>query len=522
MHIRRVTANVKGAVDAVLGEKTLVVGPNASGKTGLVTALKLGLRGRDDAAAPVELMAYAPGGKGTLKVLLDVSDGSVVEFAVKGSTAKAHKPIWTRNGETVSAPVGAFLVDDLVVMLKGDAVKTVRPALLRLIAGDDAEVATKIGAAVPEAFRAQWNSAWFEEEAKAGTVLDTLVAIAKRLRSEAKAASDAASVLETTADVAPIAAPTPTQMDAARRDVAAAQEADRAAGEYRSLRQRQMALQTQLSGAPEAGVEVDVVGLTALRDELKTAATVLGRSLAWNECLTCGHVLALGDEPTLRHRLMDRLTAVERLLSAPTAKARTELTHIDIRLDALVPLLERDLDVGAAEARLVELLRASEGAKQAGEAREAALKEAAKADAAAALAKVSDRLVVGVLKDSTAAFEAAASACLPDGALKVQLFDGERAVCKILWQRANGDVVPWRGFSGAERAFVLAAMASAVASRRTEAVKVVCIDDCWVDPAMLPVLMRALGTLSVQVILCAATDYGISVPEGWTVVRTGA
>ena len=66
-------SNIKGGVSAALGPKTLIVGPNGTGKSAVANTVELALTGRvsdilgrRDVAKEIELQALAPSRKGEL------------------------------------------------------------------------------------------------------------------------------------------------------------------------------------------------------------------------------------------------------------------------------------------------------------------------------------------------------------------------------------------------------------------------------------------------------------------------
>lgn len=96
MHIKYVASNVKGGVRAALGEKTLIIGDNATGKSSVVGAIELALTGAvSDVAGRAEMKKenelitqLAPEGKGELFSNLLLDDGTEVKWIAGAKGAK--------------------------------------------------------------------------------------------------------------------------------------------------------------------------------------------------------------------------------------------------------------------------------------------------------------------------------------------------------------------------------------------------------------------------------------------------
>ena len=96
--IAKIESNLKKGCNHEIGEKTLVVGPNASGKSTITNAIELALTGRvsdiagrADVGQEVSLMALAPHGTDVLWSKVTFDDGQTASYKTEGSTAKAKK-----------------------------------------------------------------------------------------------------------------------------------------------------------------------------------------------------------------------------------------------------------------------------------------------------------------------------------------------------------------------------------------------------------------------------------------------
>lgn len=107
LHVTEVVSNVKGGVSAKLAPKTLIVGPNGTGKSAIPQAISFALRGqvedisgRADVASDVELMALSPDGI-SVEAAVTLSNGEVVRGALSKEKGKVKKWVQTLNGREV-------------------------------------------------------------------------------------------------------------------------------------------------------------------------------------------------------------------------------------------------------------------------------------------------------------------------------------------------------------------------------------------------------------------------------------
>ena len=96
-HITNVRSNIKKGVDIELGPKTVIVGPNGSGKTSVIQAVELALTqqvtdlvGKEIVKKPGDLIKL--GQEGFLSVQCELSDGHEISVSSKKTARGATKP----------------------------------------------------------------------------------------------------------------------------------------------------------------------------------------------------------------------------------------------------------------------------------------------------------------------------------------------------------------------------------------------------------------------------------------------
>ena len=500
MHVKSIAGNVKRGVEAELSPCTFVVGRNASGKSALVAALELALTGRSSevGAAPAALKELC--GNGALRVAATLSDGRRVDF------------------EPGRAPVGVMLRSTVTDLLSHEP-KRLREALLSACCGEIAP--DSIEAQVPEAFRDEWALLW--RRCLAGSTADTLVATVELIRAEirqAKATVREASPEKPTWAAAPNAEDLAALTDRAReleRGLAADEERVQAAAtlpEWRRLLRKAEAA---------AGSQVDyraVAEAIKLLGHVRDVAAKL-RSIQAKTCAVCGRPAPVWDA---------RITDLDARISGyckTISGAPERLVSVESIL-AGIKACEEAIDRPPSGATMAELVTIRETLATARQAqaetmqwealRDAAARAQARLDVLKALESVANRIVADTLGASITDFCARASSII-GRPLSIQLFDRGKPACKIALGAGNGaPPTSWHTLSGAERARFAAGFACALASSQ-EGLRVVVVDDVWLDHEALTGLCKGLGDavsagVIDQAIVCAVTDYGCTV-SGW-------
>lgn len=137
-HMVRVESNLKQGVDVPLSHKTLIVGPNRSGKTSVLQAIELAiantvsdLEGRDTVKAQQALMRVFPLRLSRFFSAVEMSDGTQFEWSLNtSSTGKKGKP-------EKSLPYHMhFLSRELAAALRGNG-STIRKYMFKHVCGAD-------------------------------------------------------------------------------------------------------------------------------------------------------------------------------------------------------------------------------------------------------------------------------------------------------------------------------------------------------------------------------------------------
>lgn len=128
IYVKRITSTVQGGIDAELGPKTIIIGPNASKKTAITRSVELALtgiasdiQGRDEVAKTIELLTLAPPDQDLVATAI-LSDGTSAKFELKRKTAK--------KGEKVTSSVVPPLRPKSVDPEKVFPLRTLREAIL--------------------------------------------------------------------------------------------------------------------------------------------------------------------------------------------------------------------------------------------------------------------------------------------------------------------------------------------------------------------------------------------------------
>lgn len=179
MFVKRIRSNIKRAIDTELERKTIVVGPNASGKSGLVSSLELVLTGRsgDVGGLPGEIANLSHNGRIDIHAVL--SDGKELSFSLEGDVSKAHRPRWTGRA-------GAVISDEIFDLLRAEP-KRARQIMLSSLGKtltDDFDVSEY----VPEFLLGQWQKLWKESQESTENSVDALIYARNLARKNAREA----------------------------------------------------------------------------------------------------------------------------------------------------------------------------------------------------------------------------------------------------------------------------------------------------------------------------------------------
>lgn len=564
-YVSRLRSNVKGDLDVALSPLTLVVGPNGSHKSGLVAALALPLVGaaEDVGKKGLALMELAPLGSKTLyaEATLHLDDGGAeaLRFEVSGTTAKASAPSRTPQ------VVGGVGVDGLAACLADEAralfhaePKRQREAILSIVAPDSVEALVR--QEVPGAYLEAFDALLLEVRAE--TDAERMVLLAELVRATVRELNAAARKAPETPRPA-----APTDDDISRL-VARAQEVRgrqerRAAIEAARVRREALAREGETARAEV--VAIGVHAARAARQAAAPSAEVLARAraslAAWkvlldlvvesvarddSMCFCCRRAITPEELRIAMGAYEERLVrvgaaATARAQDAAVGEAERRLTDAKARADRLhadfeaVGVLAREdpparedvapLDAAVADARRLQAeQRAWDAVRAAGEA------AGARVDVYKAIEKGVGRALARGLVESVEAFERDATAMLGETgwAVRVQVYDGRRVDCRVGLELPDVGFRSWRALSGAQRAQLVAAFAAAWAKRRLEPVRLVVVDDVWLDGASLVSLCsgmaqaRAAGGPS-QVVVCAVEVGAETLSRveslGWGVVR---
>jgi DNA repair exonuclease SbcCD ATPase subunit len=535
LSVVRIESNVKGDFAHQLGPCTLLVGKNAQGKSRVIDGLSLALTGQARSAGlgkrESDLMLLAPPGADTLFANVTLSNGEKITWECSGSTAKATRAVWSR-----SEPAATFLFDEAIALLRADP-KRLREALVARLGGSVGR--DEIAACVDPIYHDIILPLFRFDNAGAvplDAVIDASGVLAARLKEERALIKRHLTVYETRPEA--LTDDEEEELAAMERALTSAAVTKEQVAEMRARRESLATQHATLSArlealdveaAPAEGIEYVVAALGLLDVTIERLAS-LDRGAC--KCIVCGH-------PATRAWLEERRALAQSVVDQGAAARAAVAEHGALEQQAAVVTAQIDaLDraIGAARVGVsVDVMRLAV-LRQRAQAVQGYL-EASNAMATAqqrenALKGAVDALgnVVAVLIDRrTEALQKAISAALPRYQdVRIQLRDGARQVCRLSMVTGRGqEPRDIRALSGAERALLVSAFASAVMAPAAEApVSMVLIDEVWLDGDSLRAVMRAMeravssDTGPSQAII-AVVSYRGDVPPGWTVINLG-
>lgn len=532
-YMQRVRSPLKGGVDAVLGPKTLLLGPNGSGKTAILQALKLGVggfvdehEGRDGVKETGSIARlFPPGCDLTAEVTL--SDGAGQVWEVKAKKSGYSRPSFTST-DAQGNDLGRLI-----------SVRFPYRELKALMASDERKlrvwIESKAGTTLSEETLLSLLPAVQHNEAR--KVLREFterspVELAAALKKQATASRTAATRNEKTIEsmVQNLTLP----LESADRDglearKAALDEQLQTAGsmtpaQHQVLRNRLgdkaevvAGLREKLASLPEPTAEDGALFITAQSGAQLTQLhlTHFGADVC-HVCLRDGADItaAHGRWQKLLSRLAgvnDRTTLQRQLAQEEEALASLAASYKTARVADVSALVEERSRVASA----LNLDQQNKRVWQQVESlRQEVRADRAMADLWVSLARTWEEEGSNLLRTRKAEFERQVSAWLPQG----ERFIVDSASGRVGLGHVLSPSQVWTSLSGAETVKVFLAMLAAEADGST--LSILEHDDISWDPNTLENVMLALTNAPTQVILMSAVPPK-TIPEGWHVVQLG-
>lgn len=560
MHIKHVHTNAKVGANVDVGEKTLIVGRNGSGKSTIINAVELALTsrvsdiaGRTDVAREADVMQLAPQGEALLaEVIFD--NGAGASYRVEGSTAKAKKAIAKR-------PAGIDHDEVLPIRTLREAVlgspTTARKFLLSKVAGDVTR--DEIADLLPtDDAKSRWTKSvsTLSQSVSAPDALVLTLEKAATSQREATAAAKSAREAAKLVGGGRAAPPSKKELQEAAKERDAAREVLKKVQMAQGSHDRFNKLRADLDAATKAA-EAAVTNAAMLKAKLANLPEVTPPHPVFphvehvmeaciaegGECLVCtaGGKVTQSDLDYVRSTLVeyaaaskDRETLVRDVAKAEAAEENA-IRRVETLEAELAPTPESEAagDANAdvfgvteadatkaldeADRKLTDLKVVADAWASAKKAEGTAQEKEREAEDWKAFKSACEDAIGIVLGQAVKSFVEKVQSNLPaTDTFDLRLIDGDREVVQFGLVR-DGHL--HTALSGAEWARVIAAMAEACVTGD----KYACLipEERAFDPETLTDVLAAFGNTRHQVFL-ASPVMPKSVPEGWTVVERGA
>lgn len=578
-YVKFVAANVKGGVACELGPRTVIVGPNGTGKSGVINALELAttgvvsdIAGRDlvkEAAALLQLTPDRKTAAWARAVIVDATTGELhqAQFAPSGS-GKGKKSVGLVANPVVD-PERVLPLRDVMAHVVGSAEKA-RKLLLGVAAPDLTH--EKVLAEIPDELRPHLRAATMQMDMHASPA-DRLLGALDYAKKHAKKGKSAAEGGEKVAGVvADGLAPLPTDdviqatldeqktaklaLDGLKQRQAQADQYQRMKREAGPLRQELEQANSniaQLNAAiAQAQAQLEQTPAPALFDEhtlrvlaVRTACAELEAQAGTAvQCPTCKMTPPYGAFQQAKAQA-DAYVANEQAKAPGYALVKQHYDQLVANrsqweakaqtLAAQVFAVEQALEKNHVEAPTPEQIQAAENHwqnltlaanqhatlkaqwAQAKKAQSVSTDTNEEANRWKALADACDKAAQKLLDEAVVAFTARVQAFLPDcDKFHLVLRDGTKAVFQFGLKGPDG--LLRTALSGAEWARVTSAIASACIPNDGK-LHIVIPEERAYDPQTLFQTMTAFSRVPGQVII-ASPVAPTTVPPGWTVVDT--
>lgn len=566
--VKHLTGTLKNGVDVDLGQFTLIIGPNGSGKTACVTVLELAITGKMSGVLNRDEIAAT--GQNAWMISEQSDDGFVT---CKATLSTGATSIFS-NGKVVGGYTNALPLRDVIAALSGSVDATRRWLLGVACTASHDDVAARF----PENIRQAYALAVASRHHI--NAIDVLLAIqAETKKAASSATKEAKRLVESSAQRAMGLGmqPTDDQIDQARALAQHTPSTSMRSTPLPDLAKAQAQCQQAISAFETARAQHDGLA-TQITDEAKTAASKIPGLQALNGavefhrgwlarnpttpaigCMCCGNTTvafdidawnsraqAVGGALQVMHTHAQAATTLERMRQtmeqtrqialAEVKRLETvqaEYTRIDAE-NATMPWVDPAASRAAKDAietyATLQAARSSWAAVEADRARAFDLQgQAAQADA---MHGECTRVLGVLLDDAVAAFEAKVNRFLPEKyrfGLELRGKDGEpRCRFGFVVNLPQGPVLR-PILSGAEEATLWVALAAATWRNDSGGPGILIPPERDFDAVNAVEVLRALraGILSAglpfQVVWTKAVPAGetFTVPEGWHVITRG-
>lgn len=556
MHVTKIRGTVKGKVEAELGPKTIIVGPNGSGKTRIQNTLELALLGyatdvvgRAEMRKESDLITLAYGDDLIAEATL--SDGRVSTWSTKRTKTGAKK------ADHVRAVNAYFPVQDVRGALTG-SVETARKWLLQ-------RIASAVTRADVTRYLTGDSVDRYERKAKMlqGDEVTILVTILESARSEKRSKTTELNALDKT--IAALSADLGVEPTASQ--IAEAQEAYNEAVRFYENIVKQSSLAAQKRD-PEV-VKAEALAVISQRDAVQSEydglapyvqqfggpLTVQEDTLRYirfslsevadihvkhgvNTCLLCengqpfdpaarsSQLTEANKDAALREKLHTKMSELAVSIATLTYKAeglvaeyqqvmaepdfmqggtsveeaRTAMSEASTRLHNLHNAGKRHEDVRAQRLAERQLKRDIRDAEE--------------------LTEGCVEAVGALLKTATQDFIKKVQSFLPtEDNFDLVLNDDDKEVCRFGFVREG---VLHTALSGAEWARLTLALACAANKPSADTLLVFTPEERAFDPQTLRAVLVALSDAPGQVVICSPVKPAGKLPKGWTMVETAS
>lgn len=541
VHVSHVSGNLKGGVDAELGEKTIIVGVNGAGKSRILNTLELALLGfasdivgRAEVRREADLVTLTD--DDSLSVSATLSDGRVAQWSTEKTDTGAKR---AKHVKPISV---TFPVSEVRSALAG-SVETARKWLLSRVALDvSREDVTKwLSSEEAERYTA------IAGEVQASTEVDVLLGVAAAVGAKVRQAKAEIKATETgcekmAADLSP--EPVQSQLDAAEKEASALWTTYQAATQHGNLERGMEGVRELRRTAIEAIEHFDQLrerygdGAPPTESELllrtirETMVGVLTLHIDNDvvDCFVCG-TQGPFDHTARRHENQDALHAQDSKFTVHSAKETAE-TAIHAFREA-TRSHEESLESRPATSMSAEDIESAW--REASEKHQSLRETSARWESVRSsrdtvmnlredihelegLQKACSAAVDRLLKTSTESFVKKVQSYLPKSdKFVLQLVDGNKEVCRFGFDR---DGVLHTALSGAEWARLTLALACAsVDMGAADTLRIFTPEERAFDPATLTTVLRALSDAPGQVVMTSPVKPKGRLPKGWTLIE---
>jgi len=528
-YVSKVVTNVKGEAEVDLGPCSFLVGKTGTGKSAILDALSLGLRGsaytEGYGKAGKDLMALAPPDAEKLYARLLTADKMTFDWSCVGTTESAKRPVRLVGGQADSTEHASYVFDDAAGILFGKA-EALRNVILKT--ANAAIEVRKVTSKLSDDGKAAWAKLVDDEADKEGMItLDVAAAILKTIDAKRRSLNvtvKAAAASKDASGAAPLSKEERTDLTSVQEII---REFGSVAGVEKASNKKRLLMKKLSPPSTASDAELSIKCSKLAKIEIVQRAMLAKRGE--NESGNCP-VCKSQDIPTETlqewHKTVGESLVSMRSRLETIQTARNEWKRLQSEVSQHGDWIERFEEIDDLPSYVKDLGEREQAATGDIQTKASAAKAQNQRDTLTAIKEALAKVAADVAEGAADIMDRRLNKFLPPKIrtrIKTVGSKGEKFELHVKY----GKDEPYREFktlSGGERATLLSAFAEATIPEDGPPIRILVINDVLLDPAAMRTLMKSTAAAIAKNGRITQAIFGEvrwtgKVPDGWNIVK---